>query len=72
MSADSKEPTLEQLAQELQKAGDRWADASAAARQASLHETECLNRVNAAQRAFDRFVAEMKKKAPSFSDWRKS
>jgi hypothetical protein len=33
--------------------------------------TDALNRLNAAQRAFDAAVAEMKKKAPRDSNWQR-
>lgn len=64
-------PTFAELEKELADATTASASAEQAESLARVRATDARNRVNAAQRAVDMRVAEMKKAAPAGSDWSK-
>lgn len=65
-------PTFAELEKELADATTASASAEQAESLARRTATDAHNRLNAAQRAVDMRVAEMKKAAPAGSDWSKT
>lgn len=63
--------TISDLHTELQGALDAHASAQQRASMARSEETDALNRLNAAQKAFDAAIADLKKQAPRESDWKR-
>lgn len=48
------------------------AECTARSRDARNSETDALNRLNEAQKAFDEYVVALKKNAPTESDWKRA
>lgn len=63
---------LEELENAVAKATDALREAEQVASAARSEETDCLNRLNQAQKAFDAYVQEIRKVAPRSSDWRRA
>ena len=57
---------------ELANAQDSLAQAASRIVMARTEETECLNRVNKAQKKLDELVGALKKQAPRDSDWHRA
>ena len=53
----------------LEAASADWRRASSEAQQARNRETDCLNRVNQAQKAVDALVSKVRTHSPRDSDW---
>jgi len=62
-------PTLAALEAALNQAEASYRDATEVARAASRDQTDTLNRLNAAQKAIDDRLAEIRKLSPNTSDW---
>lgn len=62
---------IEDLAKAVREAQEAYDDAEREARRARNKETDALNRLNEAQRAFDSAVDSMRKSAPRASDWKR-
>lgn len=63
--------TVEQAARELEVALSGYDSARGEAARHRNLETDALNRLNAAQKAFDAAVAALRKTAPLGSDWQR-
>lgn len=68
----SVEKSLADMASEYERAKSNYDDAEKAASNARSHETACLNRLNAAQKAWDTHLEKLRKEAPFASDWKRS
>lgn len=66
---ESAKPTIAELAQNVEDAGEAHRSAERACSTANSHETDCRNRLDRAQKAFDERVAAMRGAAPMQSDW---
>lgn len=64
-----KPKTIAELANEVSDATIAYEHAKAEEQAASSRETAARNRLNHAQKAFDKAVEELKAKAPRSSDW---
>jgi hypothetical protein len=62
-------PTLADLEKSLVTTTERYRSAENRAATARREETDALNSMNAAQKALDARLAEMRKTAPRGSDW---
>lgn len=60
---------MDELLNELAAASESLAIAASRAADASREKTTAINRLNAAQKAVDAKLAEMRKNAPQESDW---
>jgi len=63
---------LNELYAEVRLCTSTLAECTARAQQARNQETDALNRLNEAQKAFDEYVVVLRKNAPTSSDWRKA
>lgn len=63
--------TLADLAHEYETAKAAYDEAERATSVARSNECGCLNRLNAAQKAWDAYVEDLKTKAPRDSDWKR-
>lgn len=68
---DKPDKTIGMLHTDVTIALGNYESAKAAEMQASSEATDALNRLNAAQRAFDDAVADLKKSSPVGTDWNK-
>lgn len=68
----SVEKSLADMASEYERAKSNYDDAERAVSNARSHETKCLNKLNAAQKAWDAHVEKLRKEAPRASDWKQS
>lgn len=64
-----QDKTIEQAAQELREARSLYDELHRDSEAARTRETDALNALNRAQKAFDEAVAAVKKDAPWNSDW---
>jgi hypothetical protein len=71
MAEKSLNSQLYDAVAELAQRGDEHRLAALRAAEASRAETHALNRVNEAQAAFDKLVAQVKNAAPRSSDWKR-
>lgn len=62
---------LQDLITEYQNARAEFENAQRTTSMARNHETEALNRMNAAQKKIDETVAELRKGAPRESGWKR-
>lgn len=62
-------PDFAELTRAVKEAQDRWEEAKQEAAFASSRETDCLNRLNQAQKALSKALADFQAKAPYQSDW---
>jgi len=69
MPDDTKETKLQLAERELTAAHNAYCELEAEERRARSNATAALNRLNAAQRAFDDAIAERRKIAHSASEW---
>lgn len=63
--------TMLELLRDLEVKAEAFKNAQNTASYARMEETEALNKLNAAQRAFDEAVAELKKDSDPKTDWGK-
>ncbi len=69
MSSKSLNQEMDSAMVEFAQAKDSLAHARVQVSEARRKETDCLNRVNTAQKKLDEFIAILKKEAPHDSDW---
>lgn len=69
MADEAKKPTFDELVKEVAQAGEALKDATTRVALAEREETNARNRLNAAQKAFDAAVLELRKSAPRNTDW---
>lgn len=70
MATENQTRDVSQAFEELESARVSYEDANVNARQASLRETEALNRLNDAQKRFDGLVESIRDQHPHRSDWK--
>lgn len=70
MATENQTRDVSQAFEELESARASYEDANAAARSASMRETDALNRLNDAQKRFDHLVKEIRDQHPARSDWK--
>jgi len=63
------ELSIEQAAQEVRDAQERWEQAHREAESRRADETDALNRLNAAQKKLDQAIHALKQDAPRNTDW---
>lgn len=62
---------LTSITADLHNATIKFEEANSAYRQISATRTAAINTLNDAQKKFDEVIAEMRKTAPSDSDWKR-
>lgn len=62
---------MDEMLKALKTAQEDYEEAKGRAEYARREETNCLNRLNEAQKAFDEAVSALKLDAPYGSDWKR-